>query len=60
VLKGLLDSADTLDAFAAGLSPDTGAGTSFATEKGRLPCRSLARSCACRTRPMPPGSAAPA
>lgn len=37
VLKGLLDSADTLDAFAAGLSPDTGAGTSFATEKGSLP-----------------------
>lgn len=37
VLKGLLDSADTLDAFAAGLSPDTEAGTSFASEKGRLP-----------------------
>jgi murein hydrolase activator len=37
VLKGLLDSADTLDAFAAGLSPDAEAGTSFATEKGRLP-----------------------
>ena len=37
VLKGLLDSADTLDAFAAGLSPDTAAGTTFATEKGRLP-----------------------
>ncbi|MBL9063982.1 peptidoglycan DD-metalloendopeptidase family protein [Tabrizicola sp.] len=37
VLKGLLDSADTLDAFAAGLSPDTEADTSFAGEKGRLP-----------------------
>jgi septal ring factor EnvC (AmiA/AmiB activator) len=41
VLKGLLDSADTLDAFAAGLSPDAGAGTSFATEKGRLPLPAL-------------------
>ena len=37
VLKGLLDSADTLDAFAAGLTPDDAAGTSFAAEKGRLP-----------------------
>jgi murein hydrolase activator len=37
VLKGLLDSADTLDAFAAGLSPDTTSNTSFATEMGRLP-----------------------
>lgn len=37
VLKGLLDSADTLDAFAAGLSPDAEAGTTFAGEKGRLP-----------------------
>lgn len=37
VLKGLLDSADTLDAFAAGLSPDAESGTSFAGEKGRLP-----------------------
>jgi septal ring factor EnvC (AmiA/AmiB activator) len=37
VLKGLLESADTLDAFAAGLSPDAEAGTSFASEKGRLP-----------------------
>jgi murein hydrolase activator len=37
VLKGLLESADTLDAFAAGLSPDAQTGTSFATEKGRLP-----------------------
>jgi septal ring factor EnvC (AmiA/AmiB activator) len=34
VLKGLLDSADTLDAFAAGLSPDAEAGTSFAGEQG--------------------------
>lgn len=37
VLKGLVDSADTLDAFAAGLSPDAGADASFAGEKGRLP-----------------------
>ena len=37
VLKGLLESADTLDAFAAGLSPDSGVGTSFAGEQGRLP-----------------------
>lgn len=37
VLKGLLDSADTLDAFAAGLSPDVEADASFASEKGRLP-----------------------
>jgi septal ring factor EnvC (AmiA/AmiB activator) len=37
VLKGLLDSADTLDAFAAGLSPDATSGSSFAGEKGRLP-----------------------
>lgn len=41
VLKGLLDSADTLDAFAAGLSPDSEAGTSFATEKGHLPLPAL-------------------
>jgi septal ring factor EnvC (AmiA/AmiB activator) len=37
VLKGLLDSADTLDAFAAGLSPDSEGDASFAAEKGRLP-----------------------
>jgi septal ring factor EnvC (AmiA/AmiB activator) len=37
VLKGLLDSADTLDAFAAGLSPDVKGDPSFAGEKGRLP-----------------------
>lgn len=37
VLKGLLDSADTLDAFAAGLAPDTGSDPTFADEKGRLP-----------------------
>lgn len=37
VLKGLLDSADTLDAFAAGLSPDSAAGTTFAAAKGHLP-----------------------
>lgn len=41
VLKGLLDSADTLDAFAAGLSPDAEAGTSFAGEQGRLPLPAL-------------------
>lgn len=41
VLKGLLDSADTLDAFAAGLSPEAGAGTTFAAEKGRLPLPAL-------------------
>jgi septal ring factor EnvC (AmiA/AmiB activator) len=41
VLKGLLDSADTLDAFAAGLSPDTESDTSFADEKGRLPLPAL-------------------
>jgi murein hydrolase activator len=41
VLRGLLESADTLDAFAAGLSPDTEAGASFATEKGRLPLPAL-------------------
>lgn len=41
VLKGLLDSADTLDAFAAGLSPDVESGTSFAGEKGRLPLPAL-------------------
>lgn len=35
VLKGLLESADTLDAFAAGLSPDE-SGSSFGDEKGRL------------------------
>lgn len=41
VLKGLLDSADTLDAFAAGLSPDVESGTSFEGEKGRLPLPAL-------------------
>jgi septal ring factor EnvC (AmiA/AmiB activator) len=41
VLKGLLDSADTLDAFAAGLSLDAESGTSFAGEKGRLPLPAL-------------------
>lgn len=35
-LRMLLESADTLDAFALGLSPDEEAGTSFAAEKGRL------------------------
>lgn len=36
VLKGLLESADTLDAFAAGLSPDPESDASFSGEKGRL------------------------
>jgi murein hydrolase activator len=37
VLRGLLESTDTLDAFAAGLSPDTESDTSFADQQGRLP-----------------------
>ncbi|MGL4236714.1 murein hydrolase activator EnvC family protein [Tabrizicola sp.] len=37
VLRGLLDSADTLDAFAAGLSPDATSGTTFTGAKGKLP-----------------------
>jgi murein hydrolase activator len=41
VLRGLLESTDTLDAFAAGLSPDSESGTSFAGEKGRLPLPAL-------------------
>lgn len=41
VLRGLLESADTLDAFAAGLSPDAEAGASFAAEQGRLPLPAL-------------------
>ncbi|WP_135449574.1 murein hydrolase activator EnvC family protein [Tabrizicola caldifontis] len=40
-LRGLLESADTLDAFAAGLSPDADAGTSFADQKGNLPLPAL-------------------
>jgi septal ring factor EnvC (AmiA/AmiB activator) len=36
-LKLLLESADTLDAFASGLSPDAGAVPGFADQKGRLP-----------------------
>jgi murein hydrolase activator len=35
-LRLLLESADTLDAFAAGLSPDAEAGSGFADQKGRL------------------------
>jgi septal ring factor EnvC (AmiA/AmiB activator) len=53
VLKGLLDSADTLDAFAAGLSPDAESGTSFATEKAACRCPHLARFSVARERPMP-------
>jgi septal ring factor EnvC (AmiA/AmiB activator) len=37
VLKGLLDSADTLDAFAGGLAREAGNDPTFASEKGRLP-----------------------
>jgi septal ring factor EnvC (AmiA/AmiB activator) len=41
ILRGLLESTDTLDAFAAGLSPDSESDTSFAGEKGRLPLPAL-------------------
>ncbi|MBU9697635.1 peptidase M23 [Rhodobacteraceae bacterium HSP-20] len=37
VLRGLLESADTLEAFAAGLAPDGTATEDFAAAKGRLP-----------------------
>ena len=37
VLRGLLESADTLEAFAAGLAPMGGAVEDFASAKGRLP-----------------------
>ena len=37
VLRVLLESADTLDAFAAGLSPDTASDGSFETAQGTLP-----------------------
>ena len=37
VLRGLLDSADTLEAFASGLAPDAADGEDFASAKGRLP-----------------------
>jgi murein hydrolase activator len=43
VLRGLLESADTLDAFAAGLSPDATGGTSFADQKGKLPLPALGK-----------------
>ncbi len=43
VLRGLLESADTLDAFAAGLSPDAADGPSFGSEKGRLPLPALGK-----------------
>lgn len=36
-LRGLLESADTLEAFASGLALDSSAGGSFAEAKGRLP-----------------------
>ena len=36
-LRGLLESADTLTAFAAGLAPDGADGSDFASAKGRLP-----------------------
>jgi septal ring factor EnvC (AmiA/AmiB activator) len=41
-LRLLLESADTLDAFAAGLSPDQDAGAGFAAQKGALPLPVLA------------------
>ena len=37
VLRGLLESADTLEAFASGLAPDGADGTDFAAAQGRLP-----------------------
>lgn len=37
VLRGLLESADTLGAFATGLAPDTSDAQDFAAAKGRLP-----------------------
>jgi septal ring factor EnvC (AmiA/AmiB activator) len=42
-LRDLLASADTLDAFAAGLSPDTDGSSSFAAAKGSLPLPVLGR-----------------
>jgi septal ring factor EnvC (AmiA/AmiB activator) len=42
-LRLLLESADTLDAFAAGFSPDAAAGASFAEARGRLPLPVLGR-----------------
>ena len=41
VLRGLLESADTLDAFASGLSLDDTGQTGFADAKGRLPLPAL-------------------
>jgi septal ring factor EnvC (AmiA/AmiB activator) len=40
-LRLLLESADTLDAFAAGLSPDAAAAPGFAAQKGALPVPAL-------------------
>ena len=37
VLRGLLDSADTLEAFASGLAPDDADAEDFASAQGRLP-----------------------
>lgn len=37
VLRGLLESADTLESFAAGLAPDGADGENFAQAEGRLP-----------------------
>jgi septal ring factor EnvC (AmiA/AmiB activator) len=42
-LRLLVESADTLDAFAAGLAPDAGSGASFAAARGRLPLPALGR-----------------
>jgi septal ring factor EnvC (AmiA/AmiB activator) len=43
VLRGLLESADTLDAFASGLSLDDRAQTGFADARGKLPLPVLGR-----------------
>jgi len=43
VLRGLLESADTLDAFASGLTLDDSAQTGFADAKGTLPLPALGR-----------------
>lgn len=42
-LRGLLESADTLDAFASGLALDTSPQTGFAEAKGSLPLPALGR-----------------
>ncbi len=62
-LRQLLESADTLGAFAAGLSlseAEGAPGKSFSDARGTLPCRCWAACCASRMRPMPPACDAPA